>query len=321
MRARFQHLVGRLTESRTHPHTIRLFRRVIYGWFLMSTLLLLPAAGEFWGPNALIPPHPFIEAPVLHLLEIPLIQQHYTLFLAIYIVLLLAGMSCRWPRTVAVLIYVTAMSANNRAWIILDGGDNLMQLMLFYLIFMDPSPVSEEARPRPLSNALSNAAFLIARLQVVAVYLVAGLAKIDGELWQNGTALYYTLSVDDFTLPSVRYIVSHYPILSVAGTYSTLAYQVSFPWLVWNRRVRPYLMAFGTCLHLQIALVMGLFSFGLAVMAAYACFFTDERSALVLDKFSRWRSALAIDVLAIRRLWPAVSPSPSSRLSRASQSQ
>ena len=171
-------LIDRFTESRTHPHTVRLFRRVIYGWCLMSTLLLLPAAGEFWGPNALIPPHPFIDVPLLHLFQIPLVQQHYTLFLAIHIV--------------AALIYVTDMSLNNRAWIILDGGDNLIQLMLFYVIFMDPSPVSESSRPRPFSNAMSNAAFLIARLQVVAVYLVAGLAKIDGELWQNGTALYYT---------------------------------------------------------------------------------------------------------------------------------
>lgn len=295
-------LIDRATESRTHPSTIRLFRRVIYGWFLLSALLLAPAAGEFWGPHSLIPLHPFPESRVLHLLALPSVAPHYTLVLAIHIGLLLLGLTCRWPRAVSVLIYVSAMNLNNRAWITLDGGDNLMQLMLLYLIFMDPSPFVAGARPRYFSNALTNAAFLIARLQVVAVYLVAGLGKIDGELWQNGTALYYTLSVDDFTLPFVRDLVAHHPFFSVAGTYATLAYQVSFPWLIWNRRVRPYLMTFGTFLHLQIALVMGLFSFGLAVMASYAIFFTDERSAAVLE---RCRSIGSRGLSAMRAMRPA----------------
>jgi hypothetical protein len=289
-----RNLIDRVTESRTHPNTVRLFRRVIYGWHLMSVLLLLPAASEFWGTESLIPMHPSPHKGLLRLLDIDAVRPYYLWFLATYIVLLVVGMTCRWPRAVALLIYVVAMNLENRAWIILDGGDNLMQLMLIYLIFMDTSPAGVQRKPGLVTyanNAITNAAFFIARLQIVAVYLVAGLAKIDGELWQNGTALYYTLSVDDFTLPLARKLVAEYPFVSVAGSYSTLAYQVSFPWLIWNRKARPYLMSFGTFLHLQIALVMGLFSFGLAVMAAYAVFFTEERSAKILNAFA---SATAI---------------------------
>lgn len=295
------------TESRTHPNTVRLFRRVIYCWYFLSAVLLLPAAGELWGPQSLIPRNPWPEISVLNLLDLPAVRPYYAFFIGAHLALLVLGMTCLWPRTIALLIYVTAMNLNNRAWVTLDGGDNLMQLMLIYLIVMDPSPSGHVRRPGMLTyanNALTNAAFLIARLQVVAVYLVAGLGKVDGELWQNGTALYYTLSVDDFTLPVVQMMVAQFPILSVAGTYATLAYQVSFPWLIWNRRVRPYLMAFGTFLHLQIALVMGLFSFGLAVMASYAIFFTDARSEKVFERCAAWGRALSV------RIPPAAQPAP-----------
>lgn len=284
-------VIERVTGSRTHPNTIRLFRRVIYGWYLLSAVLLLPAAGELWGPQSLIPRNVWPEFTILNLLDLPAVRPYYSLFLAAHVLLLVAGMTCVWPRTVALLIYVSAMNLNNRAWVTLDGGDNLMQLMLLYLIVMDPSPADGERRPGFVTyanNALTNAAFLMARLQVVAVYLVAGLGKVDGELWQNGTALFYTLSVDDFSLPGVQRLMAQFPILSVAGTYATLAYQIAFPWLIWNPRVRPYLMAFGTFLHLQIALVMGLFTFGLAVMASYAIFFTDERSARVTERVAGW---------------------------------
>jgi hypothetical protein len=127
----------------------------------------------------------------------------------------------------------------------------------------------------------------------VAVYIVAGLGKVSGTLWQNGTALYYTLSVDDFSTPFVRNIVAHYPIVSVVGSYVTLGYQLAFPWLIWNRRARPWLMSLGTFIHLQISLVMGLFSFGLAVMTSYVVFFTDARSASVLSRAASMRSALS----------------------------
>jgi len=286
---RLADFVNMLTESRTHPHTIRLFRRIVYGWYLISVLMLVPSARQFWGPDSLIPLQPVRPIPLLQLLDLDAVRPWFPLFVLVEVLLLMVGMTCRWPRTTALLIYIASMNLNNRAWVILDGGDNLMQIMLIYLIFMDPSLPSEEPRPGVLmylNNAGTNAAFLAARLQVIAVYLVAGLGKVSGELWQNGTAIFYTLSVDDFTLPAVRTFVADYPIFSVVATYVTLLYQVSFPWLIWNRRFRPWLMLLGTAIHLQIALVMGLFSFGLAVMSSYVVFFPDEKSAAVLARFA-----------------------------------
>src|SRR5687768_9150602 len=105
--------VDRATESRTHPNTIRLFRRVIYGWYFLSAALLLPAAGEFWGPGSLIPRNPWPELSVLNLLDHPSVRPYYTLFAGVHLALLVLGMTCRWPRVTALLIYFTAMNLNN----------------------------------------------------------------------------------------------------------------------------------------------------------------------------------------------------------------
>jgi len=281
-----------LTGDITHPHSIRLLRKLVYAWFLVNTLILLPKSGEFWGPDALIPK---IDAsvtdknPLLYLLNSPAVAPFYFWFITLQIVLLIAGILCVYPRFVSVLIYIVTLNLDNKAYVILDGGNNLMQLILLYMILMDPSVPKNKYKGRllnQLNNAISNCCFYMVRFQVVVVYLVSGLAKVTGVLWQNGTALYYTLNVDEYSHPIAKKLVSSYPVLSVLGSYATLMYQLSFPWLVWNRKIRTYLLAFGTFIHIQISFVMGLFMFGFAIAVSYFSFTTDGVAKKILAKFN-----------------------------------
>jgi hypothetical protein len=280
-----------VTEQRTHPHSIRLLRKAIYLWFLVNTLILLPSAPQFWGQDSFIPnidPEVVYANPLINILSLEGMDRYYPVFLILQIILLVLGILCVYPRAISILIYLVSINLDNRAFVILDGGNNLMHLMLIYLIFMNPSPPAQAASSigfwKSLDNGFSNAAFLMARLQVVIVYMVSGLGKVAGELWQNGTALYYTLNVDEYTHPIARDIVTQYPVLTVTGTYVTLLYQVAFPWLVWNRKIRPYLLSLGTLIHLQISFVMGLFMFGFAIAVAYLSFTTDHVAEKILKK-------------------------------------
>ncbi len=106
-----------------------------------------------------------------------------------------------------------------------------------------------------------------------------------GVLWQNGTAIYYTLQVDEYTHPVAKDLVSRYAILTVLGSYITLLYQVMFPWLVWNKKVRPWLLTVGSCIHMQISFVMGLFMFGFAIAVAYLSFASEKFAEKILRSF------------------------------------
>lgn len=278
-----------LTQDITHPHSIRLFRKLVYSWFLVNTLILLPAAAEFWSGHSLIPPGDkeiTEHYPLLNLLGYDVFAPYYMVFAFLQLALLVLGILCVYPRIVSVLIYIVTINLDNRAYVILDGGNNLLQIVMLYLILMDPSLSRNKyksATINQLNNTFSNLGFYMVRLQLVMVYLVSGLAKVSGELWQNGTALYYTLNIDEYSHPIAKSLVSHYPIITVVGTYATLIYQVAFPWLVWNRKIRPYLLLFGSLIHIQISFVMGLFMFGLAIAVCYFSFTTNSVAQRILD--------------------------------------
>lgn len=277
-----------LTTERWNPSVARLLRKAVYCWCLVNTLILLPDAAEFWSSSALTPTMPpeVIQQQVWsHLLSLPQFQNLYGYFIAAQIVLLIAGMACIFPRIVSILIYFVTINIDNRVYVILDGGNNLIHLFLLYFILIDPS--KNTGRPASnflsrMSNAFTNLSLLMCQLQVVMMYLISGLSKVGGELWQNGTALYYTLQVDEYTHPFAKDLVSRYPILTVLGSYTTLLYQVTFPWLVWNKKVRPWLLSIGSCIHLQISLVMGLFMFGFAIAVAYLSFSNEKFAEKVL---------------------------------------
>ena len=275
-----------------HPYTIRLFRKLVYSWFLINTLILLPAGEEFWGSNALIPDFDKHLTQVkglelmLNILNNPSFTKYYPFFIFLQLSLLVLGILCIYPRFVSILIYIVTLNLDNRAYVILDGGNNLLQIMLLYLIIVDPSTKHNPYKLdiiNYVNNALSNLCFLMIRLQIVIVYLVSGLAKVDGTLWQNGTALYYTLNIDEYSHPLAKEIISKFPIISVIGTYCTLIYQLAFPWLVWNTKIRSYLLSFGTLIHIQISFVMGLFMFGFAIATSYFAFMTNEVAYQILN--------------------------------------
>jgi hypothetical protein len=277
-----------LTIERWNPSAARLLRKAVYCWCLVNILILLPDASQFWSPTALTPvtPPEIVKAEIWsHLLSLSRFQNRYGYFIAAQIVLLVAGIACIYPRIISILIYFVTINIDNRVYVILDGGNNLIHLFLIYFILIDPSKKTNQQKTGfffMLSNAFSNFAFLMCQLQIVMMYLISGLSKVGGVLWQNGTALYYTLQIDEYTHPFAKDMISRYAILTVVGTYITLLYQVIFPWLVWNKKIRPWLLSIGSCIHMQISFVMGLFMFGFAIAVAYLSFASEKFAEKIL---------------------------------------
>jgi predicted DCC family thiol-disulfide oxidoreductase YuxK len=286
--AQVDRVIDEVTSRNVSPSGMRLFQVIIYSWVLLSTLVMLPAHQEFWGPNALIANlmlrNPSWIMLCINLLSLHSIAPYYELFIGAQIVLLILAIFGIGGRLGALGIYFFTINLNSRAWITMDGGNNLINLILFYLIFLNPS--SSRADPKSyFSQAhylFNNLAYLASRVQVVVVYLGAGLTKITGPLWQKGVALYYVLNTEEYSHPSVMALVASFPVLIMLATYMTLVFQISFPWLVWNRKLRPWILSFGTFLHLQISFVMGLFLFGLAMCASYTAFTPEHRAKKVL---------------------------------------
>lgn len=131
-------------------------------------------------------------------------------------------------------------------------------------------PLSEgAAASEAVGNLLHNAAMLVIAAQVCLIYSTAGWYKIQGSLWQNGTAVYYPLHLQYFApWPFLADLMSRNSTLILLLTYGTVIVQVSFPFLVFNRRIKNVLLVLMITEHLSIAFALGLPFFSLAMISA-----------------------------------------------------
>ena len=68
---------------------------------------------------------------------------------------------------------------------------------------------------------------------------------------------------------------SQYWLVNVA-TYGTILIEIAFPFLIWQERTRPYLLAAALFLHAQFAVLMGLFYFSFVMMMGHMSFVRPE---------------------------------------------
>ncbi len=184
---------------------------------------------------------------------------------------LVLGWRTRWA---ALISWFLLCSVQARNPMVLNSGDVLLRVLLLWGIFLPWGrlwSLDSRGQAPPRSLLVADASTLAYTLQIVLLYLTAGLHK-SGEAWRNGTAVYYALSIDQFTTPLGERLL-HYPGLMSGLSYAVVAFQLSVPLLVfipWKNGLFRTLAVLGTVsLHLGIASCMhlGIFS-GVATVAA-----------------------------------------------------
>lgn len=212
-------------------------------------------------------------------------------------------------RITSILFYILTWSVYRRDWYILNGGDNLLYILSFYMMFvdcgayfsLDASRVKAVVKTKAYSfvNLLHNFGVLAIIVQLCIVYLTSVFYKVQGHMWQDGTAIYYVLRSNQFNLTGLGQALYHNAILVTTLTYATLLFQAAWPWLIWNRYARPFLAISAVSLHLSIAIFMGLYWFSFVMIASECVIFDDSEYV----RFSQWTDEL---LLRARRLIPAL---------------
>jgi hypothetical protein len=124
-----------------------------------------------------------------------------------------------------------------------------------------------------IADVIHNGAMLVIVVEVCLIYSTAGWYKIQGSHWQDGTALYYPLHLDDFTpWPALSHTLAGNDLAVMLITYGTVMVQVAFPFTLFNRRVKNVLLVAMMLEHASIAIVLGLPFFSLAMIAADSVF-------------------------------------------------
>ena len=87
--------------------------------------------------------------------------------------------------------------------------------------------------------------------------------------------------------PLLDLFARHYWLVNVA-TYSTVLIEIAYPFLIWQRATRPYLLAAAIMLHVEFAVFMGLFYFSFVMIDGAS----ELRARRVAAPFRRGMEAL-----------------------------
>jgi antimicrobial peptide system SdpB family protein len=170
-----------------------------------------------------------------------------------------------------------------------DGGDNIFRIVVIFATFanvgayfsLDARRRARQPEPPPdqlrAAAMLHNAAVLAIALQLCLLYGIAGLSKVQGETWRDGTALYYALRGGQYVWPGFSEVIYENAVIIVLLSYATVAFQVSFPFLFFLRRgTRNLALCISLSFHIGIMLFMGLISFSLFMMAVDLALLGDQ---------------------------------------------
>ena len=127
-----------------------------------------------------------------------------------------------------IISWILLISVQNRNPIIMHGGDIIFRATLFWGMFL---PLGSrysadrilERTARPKKKLLFSAATFAYVIQISIFYIFSGFLK-NGELWKNGQAIFYALSLDQFARKIGTFLLQFPALLSVM-TLSVLYFE------------------------------------------------------------------------------------------------
>lgn len=120
------------------------------------------------------------------------------------------------------------------------------------------------------------------RIQVSLIYFNTGLWKLFGEVWRDGSAIQYALDLNTFQR-SPYSLPAELEWLGTVATYTTLVWEIAFPFMMFNRWTRMLALGTGVTMHLGMFLTMELGMFSWMMMASYLAFLDPHQVSRIVS--------------------------------------
>ncbi len=237
-------------------------------------------------------------------------------------------------RVTSALTWFAFLNYVHRAPEIQFGADTMMNIMLIYLMLgpsgaavsldraigrwwsrhklsvinrwrrlwrLGPLQPNEIVTPtfteQPQPSVGANLAVRLLQVHLCIIYFVAGVSKLLGNAWWNGTAVWGALANFEFApmqyplYNEVLRFLGHNEVVFFAflftGTYFTLAFEIGYAFLIWNNRFRWFYLAAAILLHGFIGVLMGLRTFALVMLVMNMAFLRPNEARWIVAKL-RW---------------------------------
>ncbi len=166
----------------------------------------------------------------------PIFQGLLFLAAAIAAVLMLFGYN---SRLATIASWILLISLHNRNPLLIFAADDVLRAVMFWAMFLPLGAAYSVDRamntsPRPVPLRILSGATLALMAQQCFIYIFSAVFKTTNEAWwPNGTAVYYTLSYDQYVTPLGHFLLNLGPLLTVI-TLVTLVLEWVGPLLLWS---------------------------------------------------------------------------------------
>jgi len=259
---------------------------------LVYLAVLYPDLGAWYGPHGLIPadidqqrmlPQQWSVLRWIDVTDPDAVGWLYGVF-RVHVactVMLLLGFYTRFN---AAMVFVLLVSWQNRNDLILEGEDTVFRLVGFYLMLMPSgqawsldSLLCKRYRAPGACRLVPAWSLRLLQLQMTVLFVAAGLHKLGGNSWLEGTALSYVGRLDDtfgrFPVPSFLFEV---PLLARLMTWSVIVVEIFVLGLLWFRETRHAALAILVFFHLSNEYAMFLFLFHWIMLVGWSTFLTSS---------------------------------------------
>jgi predicted DCC family thiol-disulfide oxidoreductase YuxK len=114
------------------------------------------------------------------------------------------------------------------------------------------------------------------QIQMASLFFFSAVTKLARPEWIDGSAVWIVFTMDEYYSPVLlKVFASHFWLVN-AATYATLLIELAYPFLIWQKSTRPYLLADALLLHAMFALLMGLWYFSFVMMMGHMSFVRPE---------------------------------------------
>jgi vitamin K-dependent gamma-carboxylase-like protein len=258
------------------------FGLVVLAW----SISLVPDATSLFSKDGILPDQPHYTGLVGGAWGLLGIFPSKAAMIVLLVALIVASLSLMlgvFSQAAALVVFLGVLSFERRDPFVFNSGDVLIRLLALYLIFA------------PASAALSLERFIrdresfwtfpqrapwamrLIQIQFSVVYLIAVWTKVRGTTWNVGTAVSFALRITDLNRFPVPAFVQNSALISNFFTFGTLALELSLAILVWNRKLRPWVLLAGLSLHLGIEYSIRVGFYGFAIMSMYLIWVPPER--------------------------------------------
>ena len=259
--------------------------------FSMGTPFIM----DLWGNNGWMPPsaaHQYVDGPWLQSLLFYFTEpwQWYA-FHAVFLfcaAALLAG----WRTSIVKwFVLVGQISYDYRNLTIVYGVDSIICCLLVIVCFAPAGRAMSLDRVRavraakrknlaatlpPFMSPWANACIRLMQLQMATLFFYSAIGKLHIDDWWNGDAIWLAFTTYEFYNPPLLELLARQYWLVNVMTYGTLLIEIAFPFLVWQRRTRPYLLVGAIFLHAMFGLLLRLIYFSIVMIIGHMSFLRPE---------------------------------------------